>query len=195
VDVAQVGGGGPSRSVRVLVAAAALMALAVPWRAGAQVPTPAGGLPVPTTLPVLDDGVPEAPGGGVTPPTSPTTPPSTTAPVLPATAPGPVPAPTEQPRGTPAPAGSSRRGTSSRPAPAPPVADVAPVVRVLDDTDLPAVARLRRVSVPAAQQFGFPLALGGLVLAFLMVQSRLDARDPKLAAAPVTVDDDLLSFR
>jgi hypothetical protein len=59
----------------------------------------------------------------------------------------------------------------------------------------PTLTRLRRVTLPAARQFGFPLGLAVLVLAFVVVQGRLDARDPKLAFAPVSVDDDLLSFR
>src|SRR5688500_1119016 len=58
----------------------------------------------------------------------------------------------------------------------------------------PAVARLRQAALPAAGQFGFPLGLAALVLAYLAVQGRLDARDPKLAAAPLSIDDDLLPF-
>ncbi|HEX2038657.1 MAG TPA: hypothetical protein VHF47_02875 [Acidimicrobiales bacterium] len=69
--------------------------------------------------------------------------------------------------------------------------DVAPAA-VADDE--PTIARLRQVTLPAARQFGFPLGLAALVLAFLAVQGRLDARDPKLAAAPLSVDDDLLPF-
>jgi hypothetical protein len=39
------------------------------------------------------------------------------------------------------------------------------------------------VAVAVATTFGFPLALALLVLLFLLVQSRLDDRDPKLRAA------------
>ena len=43
----------------------------------------------------------------------------------------------------------------------------------------------------ASRQFSFPLAVAALVLLFLAVQGRIDARDPKLAGRP---DDDELSF-
>lgn len=49
-------------------------------------------------------------------------------------------------------------------------------------------------AVPIARDLGFPLALAALVSAFVMVQGRLDRRDPKLAAAPISVHDDLLAF-
>jgi hypothetical protein len=39
-----------------------------------------------------------------------------------------------------------------------------------------------------ARQVAFPLALALLVVAFLMVQNRLDRRDPKLAEAPIAPD-------
>ncbi|HEY5629638.1 MAG TPA: hypothetical protein VIR16_09025 [Candidatus Limnocylindrales bacterium] len=41
---------------------------------------------------------------------------------------------------------------------------------------------------------GFPLALAVLVVLFLLVQPRLDARDPKLRAAPLTLADTLIAF-
>lgn len=196
MDVVKVGTGGPRRPVRALVAAAALAVLVVPWRADAQLPTPIGEVPVPTTLPhITGEG-----GGGVTPPVSS---PTTTVP-----APTPTPTPTTAPvasfedsRTVPpassirTPTGSSRRGASTRPADAPDGGDTTLVERAAAEAPTPpAIARLRRVTVPAARQFGFPLVLGGFVLAFVAVQGRLDARDPKLAAAPVTVDDDLLPF-
>jgi hypothetical protein len=37
-----------------------------------------------------------------------------------------------------------------------------------------------------AQTFGFPLALMLAVLIFLLIQSRMDERDPKLRRAPLT---------
>ena len=36
---------------------------------------------------------------------------------------------------------------------------------------------------------GFPLLLIGLVLVFLVVQNRIDRRDPKLALASIAADD------
>jgi hypothetical protein len=46
-----------------------------------------------------------------------------------------------------------------------------------------------------ASTFGFPLILMVFVLIFLLVQSRLDARDPKLRVAPLTPADGLVAFR
>ncbi len=45
-----------------------------------------------------------------------------------------------------------------------------------------------------ATTFGFPLALALLVLLFLLVQSRMDDRDPKLRSAPRSVADSLVAF-
>ena len=45
-----------------------------------------------------------------------------------------------------------------------------------------------------ASTFGFPLALMLAVLLFLVVQSRLDGRDPKLRAAPLTTAETYLPF-
>ena len=45
-----------------------------------------------------------------------------------------------------------------------------------------------------ATTFGFPLALMLAVLLFLVIQSRLDGRDPKLRAAPLTAKDTYLPF-
>lgn len=41
-------------------------------------------------------------------------------------------------------------------------------------------------AVAVATSFGFPLSLMLAVLLFLVIQSRLDHRDPKLRAAPLT---------
>ena len=46
----------------------------------------------------------------------------------------------------------------------------------------------------AAQRFAFPLAVAGLVGAFLLFQGRIDRRDPKLAVAPIDAHDDLVVF-
>jgi hypothetical protein len=45
-----------------------------------------------------------------------------------------------------------------------------------------------------AQGFGFPMALAVLVLLFLVIQGRVDARDPKLRRAPHTHADTLVEF-
>ena len=45
-----------------------------------------------------------------------------------------------------------------------------------------------------ASSFGFPIALMVAVLAFLLIQHRLDAGDPKLRAGPLTAADSMLAF-
>jgi hypothetical protein len=46
-----------------------------------------------------------------------------------------------------------------------------------------------------ATTFGFPLILMLAVLFFLLIQSRMDDRDPKLRVAPLTVAEMVLPFR
>jgi hypothetical protein len=55
-------------------------------------------------------------------------------------------------------------------------------------------SQIGRVAAEAVQQAAFPLILTMLVGAFLMVQNRIDRKDPKLALAPVDSEHDLLSF-
>lgn len=53
------------------------------------------------------------------------------------------------------------------------------------------------VVVPAvrtASTFAFPIGLAGAVLAFLALQQRIDAGDPKLTAAPLAHDNDEVEF-
>ena len=45
-----------------------------------------------------------------------------------------------------------------------------------------------------AQTFGFPLALMIAVLAFLIIQGRMDERDPKLRRAPLTTAETTVLF-
>jgi hypothetical protein len=45
-----------------------------------------------------------------------------------------------------------------------------------------------------AQTFGFPLALMVAVLLFLLIQSRMDERDPKLRRAPLTSAETTVPF-
>lgn len=93
---------------------------------------------------------------------------------------------------------TSRPRSRTRATSAPAGDDGVPATDVLfaptaDDGDA-TVERLREATVPAARQFSLPLALGALVLAFFAVQGRVDRRDAKLMAAPITVADDLLPF-
>lgn len=46
-----------------------------------------------------------------------------------------------------------------------------------------------------AQEVAFPLILLAMVAAFLIIQSRLDKKDPKLALAPLDIDEQYLIFR
>ena len=46
-----------------------------------------------------------------------------------------------------------------------------------------------------AQTFGFPLALMVAVVLFLIVQGRVDDRDPKLRAAPLTTAETVVPFQ
>jgi hypothetical protein len=50
-------------------------------------------------------------------------------------------------------------------------------------------------AIVVASTFGFPLALMLAVLGFLVAQSRIDARDPKLRTAPRAPQDLVLAFR
>jgi len=49
-------------------------------------------------------------------------------------------------------------------------------------------------AVAVATGFGFPLGLMLLVLLFLVIQNRLDHRDPKLRAAPLTHAETTVAF-
>src|SRR5439155_21474237 len=48
--------------------------------------------------------------------------------------------------------------------------------------------RIGRAGIEAAKDLGFPLLLAAMVAAFLLIQNRLDRRDPKLALAPIVPD-------
>lgn len=56
------------------------------------------------------------------------------------------------------------------------------------------VQQIGRIAAEAVKNAAFPLALILLVGGFLVVQNRIDRRDPKLALAPVDPEHDLLSF-
>lgn len=56
------------------------------------------------------------------------------------------------------------------------------------------INQLGKIATEAVRQAAFPLALILMVIGFLMVQNRLDRKDPKLALAPVDSEQDLLSF-
>lgn len=82
---------------------------------------------------------------------------------------------------------------SAPPGPQPPEdgfdAFVATVAEGVDATIKPQAA------AAVATTFSFPLVLMLAVLIFLVVQSRLDSRDPKLRAASAAAKDKVLPFR
>ena len=56
------------------------------------------------------------------------------------------------------------------------------------------VEQISKIAAEAVKQAAFPIALILLVVGFLMVQNRVDRKDPKLALAPVDSQHDSLSF-
>ncbi|MGZ8474641.1 MAG: hypothetical protein ACXWWQ_00255, partial [Candidatus Limnocylindria bacterium] len=149
------------------------------------------------------------------PPPAPTPVPApvvTPAPVLaPVATPTPSPS-AEPPREviTPFVAADSTTATPSTPAPpvqqppepaaapvAPPPADEGQVLGQIWEAATDGISRA--VSPAAAAQvaktFGFPLALMLAVLLFLIVQDRVDRRDPKLRTAPRNVFDTVVRFK
>lgn len=56
------------------------------------------------------------------------------------------------------------------------------------------VEQIGKIAAEAVKQAAFPIALILLVVGFLMIQNRMDSRDPKLALAPVDSQHDSLSF-
>jgi hypothetical protein len=71
-----------------------------------------------------------------------------------------------------------------------------PVQPALAEIDRsPSAGDLARSAAEAAERFAFPLILMALVLAFVVAQGRLDKGDGKLVHAPMTSEQDLLSFQ
>jgi hypothetical protein len=54
--------------------------------------------------------------------------------------------------------------------------------------------RLAQAALEAAKAFTFPAILIGMMVGFVLVQNRIDHKDPKLAFAPVSSEQDYLSF-
>jgi hypothetical protein len=51
------------------------------------------------------------------------------------------------------------------------------------------------VSLHAATRLSVPIAFGGVVAVFVLLQALVDRRDPKLAHAPHSGDDDTVPFQ
>ena len=89
----------------------------------------------------------------------------------------PRPAPTPAPGPAPAPEPGPTTPTTVDSGP------TAPVERIIEQAG--------RVVTEASRRAAFPLLLLGLVFLFLVIQNRIDRRDPKLAQAPVHAGDEL----
>lgn len=93
-----------------------------------------------------------------------------------------------------APTGRSEAGSlAPRPTPSPTTAPlaIAPVLSVLPPQVRKVVSGVVTAVVQTHDHGTFPLALIAIVVAFLAVQNRIDRRDPKLALAPRSADEDL----
>jgi hypothetical protein len=137
---------------------------------------------------------------------APTPPPPPPAPVAPQST---APSPSEQPAELPSPSPTPEPVVAVLPPPAPPSdggMDAKPAVTttvklgVVDGVLAVALEQVSAVvkpeaAVAVATAFSFPLALMAAVVAFLVGQGRVDARDPKLRSAPRTPQETVLSFR
>jgi len=100
------------------------------------------------------------------------------------------PAPANAGATTPAPAAAPHaQHPSTATSPVPPKASPSPREGAKPLT----VGRLGGLAAESARRFTFPIGLATLVVLFLLAQHWVDARDPKLALAPL--DDDLRSFQ
>jgi hypothetical protein len=147
------------------------------------------GLPIPTTIPALPSvTIPPVPGAPVDLPSllqlpavgQGATSPRAGVPVSSPSSPlSPVPGPQDQGQ-------VATRGTAGGPGATPGSSD-------------PGVARTVKEPAPrsvvdVAREFAFPFVLAGLVILFLLFESRLTGRDPKLTDGPVLADDEQLRF-
>jgi hypothetical protein len=105
--------------------------------------------------------------------------PSTPAPETPATSPATSPAP------PPVATGGNPRVVEAPPLRSGPAAAVQAAVQAAIEVAGQAVQQVGRTAVAVAHNGQFPVALIGVVAAFLVLQGRLDQRDPKLALARV----------
>lgn len=141
--------------------------------------------PAPTTVPST-----AAPTSSTTPTTSTTLEP-TTFDTLPDLLPTPVTVNDSSPKGFVSQVRSAAKTTKDLVkgiASGQPIADVAQAV-------LPEnVATVVVPAVRTASTFVFPIGLAGAVISFLVLQQRIDASDPKLNAAPLAHDDEMVTF-
>ncbi len=70
-----------------------------------------------------------------------------------------------------------------------------PVADAINDVLPSQVASVVVPAIRTASTFVFPIGLAAGVFAFLILQQRIDSSDPKLTAAPLAHDDDVIEFR
>jgi hypothetical protein len=74
-------------------------------------------------------------------------------------------------------------------------ASVASSSAASSSSSTPILTQLAQAALEAGEKLAFPLALGLMVVAFLMVQGRIDRKDAKLVLAPIDAEQELLSFQ
>lgn len=74
------------------------------------------------------------------------------------------------------------------------VASGKPLAEVAEEILPPEIANVVVPAIRTTSTFSFPIGLAIAVIIFLMVQRRIDASDPKLAASRVAHDDDQVKF-
>jgi nucleotide-binding universal stress UspA family protein len=160
-------------------------------------PTPTTVPPTTTTPPSTPTTTPPTPTTAPTPTTTPVTSPPTTVPqTTQATLPDVLP-PVEETAKAPADTGFVATAKKTASATKKVVTDVISGKPVADAIEAVLPQSAADVVVPAvrtASTFVFPIGLAGAVVAFLGLQQRIDAGDPKLTAAPLAHDDDEVKF-
>lgn len=69
-----------------------------------------------------------------------------------------------------------------------------PVADAIEEVLPEPVAAVVVPAVRTASTFAFPIGLAAAVFGFLAIQQRIDSADPKLAAAPMAHDEDVVMF-
>lgn len=156
--------------------------------------------PPPTTTTQAPPAVTTIPPTTTTMPTTTTEPPSTTTSLLTtdqslADELPPVSVPTTSPSTTTGVVGSVKSAVKATGQLVKGVLSGKPVADVAQQVLPPAVAQVVVPAVRTASTFVFPIGLAGAVVAFLFLQQRIDSGDPKLAAAPMAHDDDVVTFQ
>jgi hypothetical protein len=65
---------------------------------------------------------------------------------------------------------------------------------IADPAAGPLGARLRRAAAQTVQQLSFPMGLAIAIFGFLVVQHRVDLKDPRVADPSLSADDELMGF-